>query len=274
MRTAPHPGRAGDGLEEGNGFAGAACFLTVFGRGVAPDASALAWFPVVGWLIGGALGATWWALGRALPPLACAGVVLAEDALLTGLLHLDGLCDSADGLLPHMSGERRLQVMAEPQVGAFGVIVTGLVLLCRFGALAHRAPRPWWVAVLALGALWAASRSAMVLAMASGRYARRSGLASSFVGEPGPEREPSRLGGRVPAKALLATGALGVAAPLAALAAWSAVGAAPVLAAEAAGAAVVVLLARKRIGGWTGDVLGAAGVVAETLGLLVLAGRW
>ena len=56
------------------------------------------------------------------------------------MLHVDGLADSADGLLPHMPRERRLEVMSDPTVGAYGVAVTVCVLLLRFAALASMPP--------------------------------------------------------------------------------------------------------------------------------------
>jgi len=76
-------------------------FLTVLGRGTAPDGATLRWFPVVGLVLGAAVGGVWWGADRVLPPLVAAGVVVLVDLALTGMLHVDGLADSADGLLPH-----------------------------------------------------------------------------------------------------------------------------------------------------------------------------
>jgi adenosylcobinamide-GDP ribazoletransferase len=227
-------------------------FLTAFGGAAVPDARTLSWFPLAGALIGAALGAVWWGADRVWPPLVAAALVVAADVVLTGMLHVDGLVDTADGVLPHLPQERRLEVMAEPSVGAFGVTVAVTVLLLRLTSLAAIAPD----AVL-LASIWCASRTVMAVAARALPYARSTGLASALLG--GAWRPVALYG------TALAVG-LG-------LAAEGAPGVAAVGAGVAAGAGVVVL-ARRRLGGFTGDVLGAAGIVGETAALLVAAARW
>jgi adenosylcobinamide-GDP ribazoletransferase len=181
-------------------------------------------------------------------------IVVLADLGLTGMLHLDGLADTADGLLPHLSRERRLEVMREPTVGAFGVGAVVVTLLGRFAVFATLRPAPLLVA-----ALWCVSRTAMAAVVDRVPYARReSGLPSAFMGAPLPVFEVAAV--------VLATAALA--------AAW-AVPAGPVaVGSSLVGFGAVVLWARGRIGGFTGDVLGAAGIVGETIGLLVAAARW
>ncbi len=234
----------------------ALAFLTPLGGPASPSPAALPWFPVVGAALGLVVGGVWWAAAEVWPPTVAAAVVVAADLALTGMLHLDGLVDSADGLLPPLDRERRLDVMADPRAGAFGVGAAAAVLLLRWAALSGLRPRPLLVA-----ALWCASRSVMAAVARTVPYARSSGLASAFLHE----------GGRRGPGALASAGLLGAVA-LAALATGRA-GAAAVVAGVAAAAAVVVL-ARRRLGGFTGDVLGAAGMVGETTGLLVAAARW
>jgi adenosylcobinamide-GDP ribazoletransferase len=237
-------------------------FLTPVGGPAAPGPAALAWFPVVGALLGLVLGGIWWATEDRLGPLAAAALVVVADLALTGALHFDGLLDSADGLLPHLPVERRLEVMADPNVGAFAVAAGGSALLLRTAALAALgAARP-----LLLAALWSLARTAMAVTARSGRYARSHGLASSFLpGRSGKAAQGAAPGASVMvpavAGALLAAG-LAAADELRCLIAVLAAGLA---------AAGVAALARRRIGGFTGDTLGAAGVVAETAGLLVAA---
>jgi len=168
------------------------------------------------------------------------------------LLHVDGLADSADGLLPHLDRARRLEVMAAPDVGAFGVAAVVAVLLLRWAALATTAPSP-----LLLGGLWCASRTAMAVTARTVPYARPGGLASAFLG--GRTLSTALIG------AVLATGLAFAGPGVAGIAAVAGV---------VAGAAGVVALARRRIGGFTGDVLGASGMVGETAGLVVAAARW
>jgi adenosylcobinamide-GDP ribazoletransferase len=228
----------------------ALAFLTPLGGATAPAPAALAWFPLVGAGLGLALGGVWWLADRLWAAPVAAAVVVAADLALTGMLHFDGLVDSADGLLPPLERERRLEVMSDPAAGAFGVGVAVVVLLLRWASLAALEPAPWLLA-----ALWCASRFVMADVARTVPYARPSGLASAFLA-PGP---------RALAPAIL----LGAA--LVGLGQGDAVAGVAVLGIAAGG---VVRLARRRLGGFTGDVLGAAGMVGETAGLLAAAARW
>jgi adenosylcobinamide-GDP ribazoletransferase len=228
-------------------------FLTVVGGAAPPSGRAPRWFGVVGALVGLAVGGAWWGAGELWPALVAAVLAVALDAGLTGMLHLDGLADCGDGLLAPLPRDRRLAVMASPEVGSFGAVVLVVVLGARVAGFASQPPD-----VLLVVGLWAAARAAMAVTMAALPYARAGGTAAGFAAA-GP-----------PAAALLALG-LGLAVVVGA--GGGGRGAATAAAAAAAFAAVVALGVR-RLGGYTGDVLGAAGVVAETVGLLVAAARW
>ena len=229
----------------------AVAFLTAFGGAAAPSPSALAWFPLVGAGMGLALGGIWWVADGLWAAPVAAAVVVAADLALTGMLHFDGLVDSADGLLPPLEPGRRLDVMADPAAGAFGVGAAVVVLLLRWTSLATLAPSP-----VLLGALWCASRLAMAQFARTVPYARPSGLASAFL-QPGGRRLP--VAGIVLGAVLTAAGG------------GDAVAGVVVL---GLAAAAVMALAVRRLGGFTGDVLGAAGMVGETAGLLAAAARW
>lgn len=207
-------------------------------------------FPLVGCLVGLGVGGVWLGASEWWGAWVAASLAVAVDLALTGLLHVDGLADSADGLLAPMSRERRLVVMRLPDVGAFGVATVALVLLMRMAALAEQKPSFGLVV-----ALWCASRTAMALAPTLLPYARRDGLATSFLGA-----------GWWPAYGFA----------LAAEIAWASAGMRGLVsvAAAVAGSAVVALLGLRRLGGFTGDVLGALGIVGETVGLVVAAGNW
>lgn len=230
----------------------ALAFLTPLGGARTPDRRTLSWFPVVGALVGAAVGGVWWGAERLWPAPVAAGIVVVADLAITGILHLDGLVDTADGLLGHLPRERRLAVMAEPTIGAFGVAAAVAVLLLRFAALASIPPR-----VALIAGLWCGSRTVMAVAARAMPYARASGLVSAFAGG---DWRPVALYG-VSAAVLL--GALSGGPP----------GVAAIAVSLVAGG-LVVLAGRARLGGCTGDVLGAAGVVAETAGLVVAAARW
>ena len=236
----------------------ALAFLTPIGGAAEPTPGAVAWFPVVGALLGGLLGYVWWLTEHLWPVAVAAALVVVADLALTGLLHFDGLVDSADGLLPHLTRSRRLEVMAEPTVGAFGIGVAGLMLLARFAALASTHP-----SVVLLVGIWCGSRTVMAVAATVLPYARQEagGLASAF--RVMDDRRPGGIGG-----------VLGLAGTLACLLVWRPVGGTVVLVGGVVGAAGVLWLAVRRLGGFTGDVLGASGVVFETVALVVASARW
>ena len=233
----------------------ALAFLTVVptpGRATeAPDRRTFAWFPVVGALIGLSLGSVWWLADRWWPPVVAAGLVVIADLALTGLLHLDGLIDTADGLLPHLDRDRRLAVMAQPDVGAFGVAVAVAIIGLRFAALASMTP-----SVLLLAGVWAASRTSMAVIAGVLPYARDHGLASGLSGAAWKPIALYGLIGSVSLGALTGSRLNEVA-----------------VASVFAGAGAVALFARRQVGGYTGDVLGAAGVIGETLALVIASAR-
>jgi len=170
---------------------------------------------------------------------------------------MDGLADSADGLIAPMDRPRRLDVMSDPTTGAFGVATVGIVLVLRVVAISAITPAP-----LLLAAVWCASRTVMAVIARTIPYARSSGLASAFLGG-GPL--PVALIGTLLASALAIAGGGHLASRAVAV---LAVGAC------LATGGLVAAFAHRRIGGFTGDVLGAAGVLGETVALLVLAARW
>jgi adenosylcobinamide-GDP ribazoletransferase len=225
--------------------------LTIAPVGGRPGRWSAACFPLVGCLLGLAVGGAWHGAAEVWGPLVAASLVVLLDLALTGMLHADGLADSADGLLPHMDRERRLEVMRAPDVGAFGVAVVAAFLLVRVAGFSELAP-----SVALVVAVWCASRTAMALTPAVMPYARAKGLASAFFAR----RSFVALYGVAVAfvVAVVFEGAHGAVA----------VGAALV------GAACVAALSWRRLGGFTGDVLGAAGLVGETFGLVAAGVRW
>jgi len=230
----------------------ALAFLTPVGGARPPTPRALPWFPVVGALIGAGVGAVWWGAGELWPPLVAAVLAVVADLVLTGALHVDGLADTADGVLPHLERDRRLAVMAEPDVGAFGVAAVVGTLALRIAVLAALDPD-----VALLAGVWCASRTLMAVVPCVLTYARPGGIASAFVGAS--PALPIIIG------AGLAVALGGIALEIRGVVAVFAV---------AVGGGAVIALAHRRLGGFTGDVLGAAGVVGETVGLLVASASW
>jgi adenosylcobinamide-GDP ribazoletransferase len=215
-------------------------------------ASAWAW-PVVGAALGALTAliaqlALWLGFTHGITAV----LVLGLGAVLTGGLHEDGLSDTADGLFGGWTRERRLEIMKDSRVGSYGVLALVLVTLARWSALTSvlATGSPW--VLVAVGAL---SRAPMAVIMAALPNARGTGL-SHATGRPTPQ-------------GALIGAALSVACAIL-FAGWAAL--------TMLGAVIVIsaLLARsatRRIGGQTGDILGAAQQLAEAAALAVLAAR-
>ncbi|WPY93071.1 adenosylcobinamide-GDP ribazoletransferase [Limimaricola variabilis] len=204
-------------------------------------------FGLAGLAVGGLAAALYWlALAMGLPTGPAAALALAAQVLLTGGLHEDGLADCADGLWGGFERAGRLEIMRDSRVGSYGVLGIGLTLLLRWSALVVAGP-------LGLVAAAVLSRAAMIWPMHWLPHARKDGLA--------------RLAGR---PSMRATGlAFGLATLLALpFAGWGLLVALP-LAAMAALACSCI--AKAKIGGQTGDVLGATQQMAEIVVLLGLA---
>lgn len=217
----------------------------------ARDVARGAWlFPLVGGGIGALAGLAADVTADQLPALAAGAVAVAVAALVTGAMHLDALADAADAL-GGRTRERALEIMRDHAVGAFGATALVLVLVldaALLGALGERDE-----AALAGLAAGAAGRAAMVAPAAFLPDARE---------EPGRGRVISGIGSRSAGAAVLL--AVLLALPAGAAGLWA-------LAAAAVVTVATSVHARRRLGGLTGDVLGATGKLAETAALLAAA---
>jgi adenosylcobinamide-GDP ribazoletransferase len=206
---------------------------------------AAVWFPLVGLALGGILYGVGWVLQFILPPLAAAVIVLALWVYLTGGLHLDGLADCCDALFVAATPQRRLEIMRDPHHGTVGVVGLILHLLFKGSLLVLLMPfSPVPVLLSPALARW------LLLLAARQPQARPHGLGANFA----LGLSPRMIWAAIPlpllliilggVQALLATG-------LAFLALVS-----------------VLRLARSRLGGVTGDVLGMTVEVTELAVLL------
>ena len=210
------------------------------------------YFPLVGLLVGGICAAVFWGASQlwtgALPALLAIGV----GVLLTGAFHEDGLADTCDGLGGGGTSERRLEIMKDSRIGTYGALGLGFVLSTKVAALATL---PVGLGAWTLVAAHAGGRGASVLAMRALAYVR-----DVDGGKWKPA--PSDLGfWEVLAAATFA------ALPLALSPAGVVFQG---LLAGALLALVLALVARRLLGGYTGDVLGAIEQVFElgfTLGV-------
>lgn len=143
-------------------------------------AGSLAWYPLVGLLIGGLLSGLAWLL-RDTPSMLSAGMLVAAWVVLTGALHLDGLADSADAWVGGLGDrEKTLAIMKDPRCGPAGVVALVLVLLLKFAALASFGSIPWAALLLAP---WLARASLTVLFLTT-PYVRSEGLGTALMDAP------------------------------------------------------------------------------------------
>ena len=191
------------------------------------------------------------AIWLALPPLLAALLAVAATLLATGALHEDGLADVADGFGGGHDRARKLEIMRDSRIGTYGVAALVVCIGLRVGALASLAD-PWRV-LAALIAAHALARAFVPAVMTMLPPARAEGL--------GAETE-------APALAHLGV-ALGLGVLLASLALGPGRGVIAVLVGAAATAAMAGL-ARRQIGGYTGDVLGSVEQAGEAAVLLAV----
>ncbi|MEM6740975.1 MAG: adenosylcobinamide-GDP ribazoletransferase [Pseudomonadota bacterium] len=208
-----------------------------------------AWaFPLVGipvGLLAGGAHVALMGLGAA-PALAAIGAV-GLLALVTGGLHYDGLADFADGLAG-ADKERRLEIMRDSRIGSYGVLTLGLTLALTAAALADLGGDATLAAFLAIAA---ASRTAMLAVAVALPAARASGLGQMASGSGG---RSLVVGVAIGLICVLPLGVLAI----------------PVILAVIVAAGLVARLAWRRLGGQTGDVLGAVQVSSEAASWLAL----
>ncbi len=203
-----------------------------------------AWaFPIVGLVVGLlACGIGWAMMAASLPVAACAVLLIATLVATTGAMHEDGLADTVDGFWGGFTPQRRLEIMKDSHIGTYGVLALIFTQLLRVALIAALLSAGHYGAILAACIV---SRAFMPVLMAALPNARNSGLSHS-VGGPNARTVAVGLGVAVAcAMFLLGTGAV-VPSLIAALI-----------------VAALALLAKAKINGQTGDILGATQQLAE-----------
>ncbi|MCZ7594764.1 MAG: adenosylcobinamide-GDP ribazoletransferase [Hyphomicrobium sp.] len=205
------------------------------------------WFPVVGIIVGAILAVALW-LGALASPWIGALLALIAWVWVTGGLHLDGLGDVADALAgAHRSPERFLQILRDPHIGAFGAMAITLQLIAKLVLLAQIASPPALIPLILVTA-WA-RLGAPVWSLAVPPLAAGSG---------------ERFSWQIDARVVAAEAAV-----LTLLSAYFA----PVLLGALVVIPAIAAYWRYRLGGLTGDCLGASVEVTETILLLLIAAR-
>ncbi|MGB3187523.1 MAG: adenosylcobinamide-GDP ribazoletransferase [Ornithinimicrobium sp.] len=229
-----------------------------FGSAEAAGLSAATrWFPVVGLLIGALLAVVLLGLDAWAPTSLAVVVTIIVGILLTGGLHEDGLADVADSA-GAFGVERKLAIMRDSGIGAYGALALLLLVLARFVVLSAILPGGPGLVVAALIAAHTLARLSSVSLMAALPYAR-----------------PRSANGQISRGVTVSH--LGLAGAVAALCLIPAAALAPLMTVLALGVAVLTTVAagwwfRRSFGGITGDCLGAANVAVEIAVLAVATG--
>lgn len=221
----------------------------------APGMGSAAWaFPLAGLAVGGGGALTLWvATALGLPPSLGAGLAILAMLLLTGALHEDGLADLADGVWGGQTRERRLEIMRDSRIGSYGALALILSIGLRWQALVYLAQLDSGLALASVVIVAMTSRVAPAALLAFVTHARSDGLGHSASAT-------TRFSVGVAKLIALAPAVLLVPVPL-------------VLAIVVFQTIVTVglaALARRKLGGQTGDVLGASQQLAEIAGYLAL----
>lgn len=235
------------------GLSAAIAFLTriPLGGGARDLQGAAPWFPWVGTLVGLVVAGVYAAGYRWVPSALAAVLATTVGVLLTGALHEDGLADTVDALGSGATGEEALRILRDPRLGTYGVIAVVVSLVWRILALASLPPA-WALGGLVLA--HALGRSGAVVLAAIADPARGDGLGRAAVLEMG---TVDTLVATISALVIGAVAAGVWVIPVVVL------------------AALTLLfwrgLATRRLGGVTGDVLGACEQVVEILVLATVA---
>jgi adenosylcobinamide-GDP ribazoletransferase len=236
----------------------AAQFLTriQFSRRVVEQhelAGAVAYFPLVGALVGASIAGVTMAIASLVGLEAALVAGLALGAMLTGAMHEDGLADTCDGLGGGFTKARALEIMRDSRIGSYGAVALILLYAARFTLFRSLGAAGL---LLALPVASALGRATGVVLMAWLPSARADGMAENV----------GRSLGRGAVVIAVVT-AVVLAAALSGIAAPALVAVAVVITLAAA------MYLRHRLGGVTGDTLGAANVVTETM-VIAVAVAW
>lgn len=206
---------------------------------------AAAYFPFVGWIVGGVAAAVWWLATPLWSPGVASALSLAATVVLTGAMHEDGFADVCDGFGGGYTKERVLEIMHDSRVGAFGAIGAVIMLLLKWQTVAAL---PFALAPMALVAGHVVSRAVSTTLMTTLSYVRPESVKAKPLAT-------ELRGGRLVWVVGTALAALALLPPQT----WWAL---------AVMLVVRLVLARwfaVRVGGYTGDCLGAAQQVSEVV---------
>ena len=218
------------------------------------------YFPLVGVVVGAVAGAVYWAAGLLWPAPVAAIVSTAATIYLTGAFHEDGFADMCDGFGGGLTRARVMEIMKDSRIGTYGAVALVLILALKCTLLASMAPASALAALLLAHPLSRLAAAALIRHL---EYARDEGKAKPLAQHmSGAEFAIGAVCVALPALLIGATGAL----------TWATIGAA--LFASVTAALWLGAKCQRRIGGYTGDCLGAVQQVSEVAIYLCVLAAW
>ena len=230
-------------------------FLTIFTVSRKHDvtegdlAKSMIYFPVIGFLIGVILNYSDKALAWVVPPSIANALLLIMLVVITRALHIDGLADTLDGLMGGHDKMSRLEIMKDSRIGTAGALGVMLLLLVKYLCFNNLFDNDKASALLTAPML---GRWSQILMVFRSNYGREEGMSSAFIGH-------LRLSG------MIATAAVAIGLAVFVSGVWAVV--------LISGVAIFTVLCRwyivRKLGGVTGDAIGAVSELNETLTLLL-----
>lgn len=209
-------------------------------------------YPIAGLVIGGSIASTGWILLQTSLPLHITAIVITSlSIVVTGAIHEDGLADSVDGLWGGWTTRKRLDIMRDSHIGTYGVCSLIVVILLRWqGMYGILEIGVWYI----IGA-YMFSRMFLPVLMYSMPYARTDGIAAA-------QEKP--VFSMVCRNVILGLSGLFLFAPSITVALWAVL-------TSICCYSIITIIAHRKIGGITGDILGAMQLIIETVCLLCFA---
>ena len=212
-------------------------------------AKSMIFFPVIGFLIGVILNYSDKALAWVVPPSIANALLLIMLVVITRALHIDGLADTLDGLMGGHDKMSRLEIMKDSRIGTAGALGVMLLLLVKYLCFNNLFDNDKASALLTAPML---GRWSQILMVFRSNYGREEGMSSAFIGH-------LRLSG------MIATAAVAIGLAVFVSGVWAVV--------LISGVAIFTVLCRwyivRKLGGVTGDAIGAVSELNETLTLLL-----
>ena len=234
--------------------------------------TAMVWFPAVGLLVGAFLIAVYFLLIKWFPSSVADALILVVYIIITGGLHLDGLADSCDGIFGGYNKEKRLEIMRQSTIGTFGVLglicTLGIKYICLHSLIYEEVA--WTNLFVRAGSLWVSQKgTALLLMPAIGRWTQVLAAALSAYA-----RKEEGVGKVFIDNVRLRHAIYSAIFPIVPLWFFCRINGLMFFAIVTFVALLVIQYIKGKIGGMTGDTLGAINEISEVVFLLCFLSIW